>query len=88
MSVPNLLAQPFRGMVPRMPPTTRRRAGRSPLSARFDNKVHSRVLALEAETVQQRRDLDIQFRRIAQLQAEIDQIRQSWTRVKARTGTD
>jgi len=29
-----------------------------------------------------RRDLDVQFRRIAQLQAELDQIKRAWEKIK------
>ena len=39
---------------------------------------------LERLCEQLRNDLDVQFKRIAQLQADIDMIRGAWTKVKPR----
>jgi hypothetical protein len=50
---------------------------------------HERILALEAQVArlettlnQHHQDLDIQFRRIAQLQADLDAIRAAWVGTK------
>jgi hypothetical protein len=45
------------------------------------NDIKSR---LEASDQEIRRILDIQFQRIAQLQAELDEVRRAWTRTKPR----
>jgi hypothetical protein len=53
------------------------------INARGDiiNDIKSR---LEASDQEIRRILDIQFQRIAQLQAELDEVRRAWTRTKPR----
>jgi ribosome-associated translation inhibitor RaiA len=42
-------------------------------------KVEQNAADLERHT----RDLDVQFKRIAQVQADLDEIKRAWTRVKA-----
>lgn len=36
----------------------------------------------DAITAEMRRDLDVQFRRLAQIQAELDVIKRAWARIK------
>lgn len=63
-----------------MPPTRRRRRPRStnsPVNVRRDE--FREVL----DTLQQHtRELDIQLKRIAQLQADLDEIKRAWTKAK------
>jgi predicted transposase YdaD len=54
----------------------RRQAGTGSLSA------STRLHALEVQVEENRRDLELQFRRIAQMQAELDFVKQAWAKVK------
>ena len=44
---------------------------------------HDRVVAALEKLERHARDLDIQFQRIAQIQAELDEIKRAWQRIKS-----
>jgi predicted transposase YdaD len=57
----------------------RRKAGTGSSSA------SARLRALEAQVEQNRRELELQFRRIAQMQGELDYVKQAWSRMKSQS---
>lgn len=60
---------------------------KSPTSKRRDAQVTERILSLERNMDSIRKDLQVQFKRIAQLQAQIDQIQGAWAKLKRKQPT-
>jgi uncharacterized small protein (DUF1192 family) len=69
-----------------MPLKTLNGRSQRPIARRPDFELNARVKALEAELERQRRELATQFTRIAQLQAELDQVRAAWVNTKDSRG--
>jgi hypothetical protein len=47
-----------------------------------NGKSSERLRLIEQQLEDNRRDLDLQFRRIAQMQVELDNVKQAWVRMK------
>ena len=63
----------------------KRAAGRRKAGNGSSSPSTRRLRALEAQVEENRRELDLQFRRIAQIQAELDTVKQAWTRMKGQS---
>jgi hypothetical protein len=61
---------------------SKRSAGRRKAGNGLSSASTARLRSVEAEVEQNRRDLDLQFRRIAQIQAELDTIKRAWLKMK------
>ena len=56
--------------------------GRTATSRRATVTTAARLRALESQVEQNRRELELQFHRISQIQAELDRVKQAWERMK------
>jgi hypothetical protein len=60
----------------------KRAPGRKEPAAGLSSRTDARLRAIEAQVEENRRDLELQFRRIAQIQVELDTVKQAWIKVQ------